>query len=235
MGFKNINAKIKWLLLYFPFCCQASQVQVTNQRLFDTIPFIAHHYAMKVEEFGKEAVQTGKVIFLGNSITEGGPWAELTGNPDILNRGIGGDITFGALQRLDDIIIRKPARLFIMIGINDIGKDIPDAVIADNVRQIIEKVQAGSAGTIVYLQSILPLNPSVINFPQHYDKEEHVISTNILLREVARKTGCSFLNLFPLFADDQQRLDKDLTADGLHLNRKGYERWVKFLQESGAL
>jgi len=58
----------------------------------------------------------------------------------VINRGIGGDITFDVLQRLDDVIKRKPSKLFILIGINDIGKDIPDAVIADNYRKIITRV-----------------------------------------------------------------------------------------------
>lgn len=209
--------------------------QATNQRLFDTIPFIADHYTRKVKEFRNEPVVKGKIIFLGNSITEGGPWRELTGNNEIVNRGIGGDITFGVLQRLDDIIGRQPSKLFILIGINDIGKDIPDAVIADNVRRIIKNVQAGSPGTVIYLQSVLPVNPSVKGFPQHYDKEDHVVNVNRLLREVANDVQCHFINLYPLFIDEQQRLSKDLTHDGLHLHRKGYERWVAFLKEMGAI
>jgi lysophospholipase L1-like esterase len=138
-------------------------------------------------------------------------------------------------KRLNDIIKRKPSKVFILIGINDIGKDIPDAVIADNCRKIIKQLQTGSPQATIYLQSILPVNAFYPNFPQHYDKENHVVHTNILLREVAEATQCRFVNLYPLLLDEQQRLDKKYTVDGLHLNRKAYELWVNFLKQTGCL
>lgn len=209
-----------------------AQYFTTNQRIFDTIPFIPHHTTERVAIFEKEPVVTGKIMFLGNSITEGGNWAKLTGDPSVINRGIGGDITYGILQRLDDVIKRKPSKLFILIGINDIGKDIPDEAIANNYVKIIKRVQTSSPGTVIYVQSILPLNPAVPNFPQHYDKQDHVVHTNQLLREVAKMTNTIFVNLFPLFLDNQHLLDKKYTNDGLHLNEKGYEVWVSYLKET---
>src|ERR671913_427456 len=84
-----------------------AQSQVTNQRLFDTIPFLPEHYKKKVAEFESEPFERGQIVFLGNSITEAGQWDKLTGNGNIINRGIGGDVTFGVLQRLNEIINRK--------------------------------------------------------------------------------------------------------------------------------
>jgi len=213
----------------------AQQPFATNQRIFDTIPFIPDHNKERVAIFEKEPVVTGKIIFLGNSITEMGNWAALTGDKSVINRGIGGDITYGVLKRLNDVIKRKPSKLFILIGINDIGKDIPDEAIANNYVTIIKRVQAGSPDTKIFMQSILPVNPGVPNFPQHYAKQDHVVHTNQLLREVARLTRIQFINIFPLFLDDQQYLDKKYTFDGLHLNPNGYEVWVNYLKETGSL
>src|SRR5690349_16498569 len=98
--------------------------QITTKRLNDTISYIPDHYAKRIAIFEKEPVVTGKIIFLGNSITEGGQWTKLTGDASVINRGISGDITYGVLKRLPDIIKRKPSKLFILIGINDIAKDI---------------------------------------------------------------------------------------------------------------
>ena len=225
----------KCLLFCMVFASELSWAQVSNQRLFDTIPFIPDHYKMRIAQFEKEPVISGKIIFLGNSITEGGSWAQLIGDQSVINRGVSGDITFGVLKRLGEVIKRKPSKLFILIGINDIGKDIPDVVIADNVRKIILRVKQGSPVTQIYLQSLLPLNPGIPGFPQHYDKENHVLSTNELLREVARSTSCRFVNIFPLFLDEQQRLHKKFTNDGLHLNPTAYEVWVNFLKDTGCL
>jgi lysophospholipase L1-like esterase len=205
--------------------------QITNQRLFDTIPFIPDHSVKRMALFASEPFATGQVIFLGNSITEGGPWASLIKDKPILNRGIGGDITFGVLKRLDDIIKRQPSKLFILIGINDIGKDIPDAVIADNCRKIVERVQKGSPKTEVFLQSILPVNPTVKNFPQHYDKQEHVTATNRLLKDIAAKANITYVDLHSIFLNGNKLLNEQFTNDGLHLTQAGYEAWVKFLVE----
>ncbi|MBT1702409.1 GDSL-type esterase/lipase family protein [Chryseosolibacter indicus] len=212
-----------------------SIAQVTHQNLFDTTSFMPEHYAQRIAQFKKEPVITGQIVFLGNSITEGANWSELLENKSVINRGIGGDITYGVLKRLDDIIIRKPSKLFILIGINDIAKDIPDEVIVDNIRKIIERIRSQTPSTKIYLQSILPVNPLHARFPQHYDKEHHIKHTNQLLQQLAQHSNIDFLNLFPLFLNNQQRMDQKFTYDGLHLNNNGYKVWATFLKESGAL
>lgn len=207
---------------------------VTNQHLFDTVPFLRQHHDERVARFKNEPVTTGAIVFLGNSITEGGAWQELTGKPTVLNRGIGGDITFGVLQRLDEVVRHKPSKLFILIGINDIAKDLPEAVIAYNCRRIIERIKQESPETTIYLQSILPLNPQYPGFPQHYDKQDRVVKTNRLLHEAANATGANFIDLFPVFSNDNDQLDISLTTDGLHLNKEGYERWAAYLRSLNA-
>lgn len=209
--------------------------QVTNQNLFDTIPFIPDHYAALALEYASRPVVTGKIVFLGNSITEMGNWQQLTGDSTVINRGIGGDITFGVLKRLDDITKRQPSKLFLLIGINDIGKDIPDAVIADNIGKIIERMKAESPSTKIYLETILPVNPDVQNFPQHYDKNEHVVATNQLIKELAQKENVTLIDTYSFFADENKKLKKEYTREGLHLNEAGYKAWVAFLKENNYL
>ncbi|MEP7347737.1 MAG: GDSL-type esterase/lipase family protein, partial [Gemmatimonadaceae bacterium] len=117
-----------------------AQSSLTNQTLFDTVSFLPEHYDAKVAQFREEPASNGVVIWLGDSITEGGSWGSLIGDSTTLNRGIGGDITYGVLHRLDEVIRHRPSKLFILIGINDIAKDIPEAVIADNCRKIVRRV-----------------------------------------------------------------------------------------------
>ena len=209
----------------------ASAQHPTNQRLYDTVTSMPDLRASRIAKFEAEPVVTGRVIFLGNSITQGGDWARLTGDSTVINRGIGADITFGLRTRLADVTKRKPSKLFVLIGINDISKDIPDAVIAAQYRALIDSVKSQSPQTRIYVQSILPLNPTVKNFPQHYDKQARVVAVNRLIRQMARETGATYVDLWPIFVDRQNRLDASLTGDGLHLNQRGYERWVRFLQQ----
>ena len=222
------------LILIQSTLCLARQ-DITNQNLFDTTTFMEEHFASRAALFEKEPVETGRIIFLGDSITECGEWNKLLGNDEVINRGISGDVTFGVLKRLDEIIIRRPAKLFIMIGINDIGKDIPDEVIVDNCKKIVKRVQDKTPSTRIYLQSILPVNPDFPQFPQHYDKEYHVIHTNHLLQAAAKELNCNFINLFPVLMDRQQHLRMELSTDGLHLNNEGYAVWIKYLRDMGYL
>jgi lysophospholipase L1-like esterase len=202
----------------------------TNQNLFDTIPFIPNHGKNRMEKFKAEPLVTGKIVFLGNSITEMGDWKKLTGDSTVINRGIGGDITFGILQRLDEVINRKPYKIFLLIGVNDIGKDIPPTVIADNIKKILRRIQVESPATKIILQNILPVNPTINRFPQHYDKQTKIIETNKLLIQVAKETNVPLVDLNKLFRDTKGNLLVKYTSDGLHINTAGYKIWIDHLK-----
>ncbi len=229
--------KLKSLLILAlnVFWFNSLSAQVTHQRVFDTVPYIMDHHNNRLKVFAQEPMKTGQTIFLGNSITEGGQWQEYFPNEDVLNRGIGGDIAHGVLKRLDEIIERKPEKLFLLIGINDIGMDIPEAVIADNIRKIVSKLQEESPKTEITVQSILPVNPEYPGFPQHYDKQYRVLMSNQLIFKICDDLHVRFLNLFPFFLDDRQRLKAELTNDGLHLNEAGYKVWIEILRKEGLM
>ena len=85
-----------------------------------------------------EVLPTSKsdIVFLGNSITNGGEWAELLGNPHAKNRGISGDTTQGVLDRLSTVIKGKPAKIFLLIGTNDFARGKSMDEIVKNVEKI---------------------------------------------------------------------------------------------------
>ncbi|MFD0792860.1 GDSL-type esterase/lipase family protein [Mucilaginibacter litoreus] len=222
--------KLCLLMLLMPALAMAQSIP-TNQNLFDTIPFIPDHTVERLKVFATQPVKQGGTIFLGDSITEMGDWGKATGDSTVLNRGIGGDITYGVLKRLDDVINRQPKKLFILLGINDIGKDIPDAVIAYNYFRIISRVHAKSSGTQIYVQSILPVDPTHARFPQHYDKGRHVAQVNNLLKAKARELNFTYVNIAQLFTDKRGLLKPEYTIEGLHLNAKAYMVWAAYLKK----
>jgi homoserine O-acetyltransferase/O-succinyltransferase len=208
---------------------------VTNQNLFDTIPFIPEHTPVRLAQFAKDPVVQGKVIFLGNSITEMGNWKKVLNDTTVVNRGIGGDISYGVLKRLGDITDRNPSKVFILLGINDIGKDIPEVVIADNYLKIVREIHNKCPQTKIYVQSVLPVNPAMPRFPQHYDKGEHVLVLNELLKAHAADGGYTYIDIFHLFADADGHLMSQYTYEGLHLKPPAYEVWVDYLKKQGYL
>ena len=70
------------------------------------------YYHQRVSLFRSLPQTTGDIVFLGNSITDGGEWTEMFADQKVKNRGISGDITPGLLNRLDEVYNRKPAKVF---------------------------------------------------------------------------------------------------------------------------
>ena len=199
------------------------------QRTWDTIPYGPDYYRAQYEKFKKEAVVKGKVIFLGNSITEAGNWKKLLKDSTVVNRGISGDITFGILNRIDEVVNRQPSKLFLLIGINDIAKNIPDEVIMENIFSIVSKVRGLSPKTKIFVQSILPTNNSFPDSPDHKNKDDHVITVNAQLQKYGDRLQYTYVDLYSKFTDNESRLDAKYTVDGLHLNAMGYIHWVDIL------
>ena len=202
------------------------------QKAWDTIPNLPQHYVERTKLFQKEKVITGKIMFLGNSITEGADWKKLLKDSTIVNRGISGDITFGVLNRTDDVIKRKPAKLFILIGINDLYKGIPDEVVMQNILTLVRTLKSRTPGTQIFIQSILPVNRSFKNFPKNYDKEDHIIIINEQLKKLSKHFGYTYIDLYNQFTNTSYQLEEKYSYDGLHLNATGYTRWVEILKSS---
>jgi lysophospholipase L1-like esterase len=219
------------LLFAFLVCLTASIAEAQNIR-YDTIRYARDYYQKRVTFFNTQPVQKGGTIILGNSIVEFGDWQKLLNDSSIVNRGIAGDNTFGVLDRLEDIITRRPDKLFIEIGINDISQNIPVAIIVKNIFTIIERIKAKLPGTKIYVHSILPTNDNVKNeYPAAFNKNGQSILVNRQLERNARERMFTYIDLNKVLSDKNGKLDvKYAEPDGLHLNQTGYEVWIKLLK-----
>lgn len=187
-------------------------------------------YEQRLALFKSYHHSTKDVIFLGNSITAGVDWNELLQLPEARNRGISGDITFGVLQRLDEVTEGHPAKVFILIGINDIGRDIPDSLILRNEEWMIRRIQQASPKTKIYFQTLLPTNNTFTQHKTHYNKDGHIAAVNQGIKRLTEKYHITLVDLHPHFLDKDGKLDASYTMDGLHLNDKGYQVWKTVLQ-----
>lgn len=191
-------------------------------------------YLKKIEEFKKEGITKKDFVFLGNSITAGTNWAKLLGLPNAKNRGISGDITFGVLERLDEVISGKPKKVFVLIGINDVSRNIPDSLILRNYKSIINRIKAGSKKTKIYFYTLLPVNASFNKFKNHYGKDEHILWLNSEIKKLADHK-VTVIDLYSHFTDAEKHLKAELTKDGLHLIPAGYQVWAEVLEKGGYL
>ena len=197
-------------------------------------------YLKRIAQFKKEPIGFNKIVFLGNSITEGGDdWNKRFGVNNIVNRGISGDITEGILSRLDEIIYYKPTAIFLLIGINDIFDNQPDkkninsSQVAKNIIQIAENIQKDSRNTKIFIQTILPVDiQKHMNYNDRslssYNSEmvNQIIAIN---RLIIGQNNFPVIDLHSAFVDERGLMNKAYTTDGVHLNDIGYKAWVKYV------
>jgi len=185
-------------------------------------PEFSTYYYQKKSLFESLPDTKREIIFLGNSITDGGEWAELFKNEKIKNRGISGDITDGVLYRLDEVVSSKPDKIFIMIGINDLARGkTPDYVLV-NYSKILAKIKETTPGTEVYIQSVLPVNDEFGMFVNHTNKSKEIIEVNKGLKKMAVNFEYTFIDLTNTFSDSKGKLKKEFSNDGLHLMGEAY-------------
>jgi lysophospholipase L1-like esterase len=176
-------------------------------------------------KIGLPAAGEKRVVFMGNSITEG--WSRLdpgffSGKPYV-NRGISGQTTPQMLIRFrPDVINLKPSVVVILAGINDIaGNTGPSTLnmIEDNLASMVEL--AKSNGIPVVLSSVLP----AFDFPWRPGMQpaEKVVQLNVWIKDYAQKNGCVYLDYFTPMVDERHGLKAEFTFDGVHPNLAGYK------------
>lgn len=151
-----------------------------------------------------------------------------------LNQGISGETSGGLLRRLDLFKDTQPQTIFVLIGINDLIRQIQPETIVANQRQILQDLRRQHPGSQIVLQSILPHGVDQVTW-EGRDRllavtNERIRQVNAELKAIAAAEDAYFLDLNPLFADAEGNLRPALSTDGLHLSAQGYMVWQTALQ-----
>ena len=200
-------------------------------------------YHKKLSEFKVSPVGFNKIVFLGNSITQGllRHTDKLTGN-NIVNRGISGDHTDGVLARLKEIIHYKPKAVFLLIGVNDLFEDnrsrperTPEYV-ANNIFLISDIINKKSPNTKIFTQTIIPINnnqyltekPNIEFLHVDYSPSinEQINEVNKILKS---NLSLNIIDLHSTFLNEDLQLNPKFSTDGVHLNDLGYQNWIDII------
>ncbi|TFI52476.1 G-D-S-L family lipolytic protein [Mastigocladus laminosus UU774] len=177
---------------------------------------------------------THLTILAGDSLSLWFPPEFLPENRNWLNQGISGENSTGLLKRLEIFDRTQPETIFVMIGINDLIQGYDDEIILNNHRQIMRYLRKVHPQTQIVIQSILPHageeatwegREKLLNIPNN-----RILKLNQQLKTMATKEGVKYLNLHPLFVNNQGNLRPKFSTDGLHLNPQGYLVWSSALQ-----
>ena len=186
-----------------------------------------------VQESAEEP--TDKIVFLGDSITESYDLERWFFNLPVINSGVWGDRTDDAYARLEaDVFAYKPHKVFILLGINDIGSSRTNDDIAGRIENIIMDIQDNCPYSEIYLISVYPLNISDFEVwypPMSEDINDVVDDLNEKLAGLAGEMDIEFIDIAPHLKNDAGELKKEYTVEGVHLTDAAYEAISKVLEE----
>ena len=189
----------------------------------------------KYRELNQVSVIEPDIIFIGDSIVEYYPLQELFGTAKtIVNRGIRGYQTKLLLENLDAHLYGDAVdQIVLLIGTNDIGKDIPINEALDNLERVIQSIARDYPLSQIKLVSILPVNEG-----EEY-KQTVYIRTNEKIREwnqayealASAYMQVDFVPIYDSLTDSKGQLQSAYTTDGLHLSVAGYQALSEALKE----
>lgn len=189
------------------------------------------YYDRKVSLFELLPINSNDIVFLGNSITDGGEFQELLNMPNVKNRGISSDVISGVEKRTAQVMLGKPKKLFLLIGINDVSHNLTVKQLATRYERLVKNIRMLSPSTEVYLQSVMPVNNDFKRYKSLVGKEKTIKAFNKEIERIAKANGCTFIDLTPALADPATgKLRRSFTNDGLHLTGAGYKAWMNVVK-----
>jgi lysophospholipase L1-like esterase len=227
-------------------CCLLGTAVGLAEQLQDWNQLSRYHAANK--ELMKERVDPGRVVFMGDSITDGWRLAEMFPGKPYVNRGISGQTTAQMLVRMyPDVIALKPAAVIILAGTNDIARN--------NGPQTLEMIQhnlmamtelAKGHGIKVILSAVMPISDTAVppagrgagpaggpggrggraagpRIQSAQRPPADILRLNAWLKSYAASVGAVCADYYTAVVDEKGFFRAGMTNDGLHPNAEGYQ------------
>ncbi|MEP7366338.1 MAG: SGNH/GDSL hydrolase family protein [Acidobacteriota bacterium] len=204
-------------------CCLAGTAQSLADQLQDWNQ-LGRYYSdnARIKSMPSES---GRVVFFGDSITDG--WklpVSFPGKP-FVNRGIGGQTTAQMLVRMfPDVIALKPAAFILLAGTNDIARNNGQQtleMITNNIEAMSELARTHNIKVI--LCTVMPISDYTPRPQSARRPPADILTLNAWIKDYAARTGATIADYYTATVDDKGFLKEGYSGDGLHPNAKGYE------------
>ena len=205
---------------FFSFFGLFSQAQEFN-KLINLDRYAEANAALPAPAKGEK-----RVVFIGNSITDGWPNAhpDFFKSNNYVGRGISGQTSPQLLSRFrQDVINLKPVAVLINIGTNDVAQNTGpynEEFTLGNIMSMAELADAN--GIKVILSSVTPAG----EYPwrkEIKDVPQKIMSLNAKIKAYAKEKGFSYIDYFSVMCDENNALKSNLGTDGVHPNEEGYK------------
>jgi lysophospholipase L1-like esterase len=201
-------------------------IETRDRQLASPDPANLVRYGEANRKLPAAAVGKPRVVFFGDSITDFWRLNEYFPESDYLNRGIAGQTSGQLLQRMkDDVIDLHPEAVLILIGTNDLAREVPVTAIESNYQMLADVAAANKIK--VMFAAVMPVSdyhkdqdPSYERTPQR--PAAFIKALNDWLQKFCSQRGYTYVDYFTATVDDAGQFQTELSDDGLHPNAKGY-------------
>jgi lysophospholipase L1-like esterase len=204
-------------------CCLAGTAQTLANQLLDWNQLGRYH--ADNEKLKTQPAEPGRVVFMGDSITDGWKLAQYFPGKPYVNRGISGQTTPQMLARwFEDVINLKPAAVLIYAGTNDIARNTgPQTIemVEENFQAMTELARLH--GIKVILCAVTPVSDYGPRKMTEGRPPADILNINEWLKAYAAKTNSVYADYFTALVDDKGFMKEGFSRDGLHPIDKGYE------------
>ena len=164
------------------------------------------------------------MVFLGDSLFFYGDFASVFPDKVVCNLGLRGDTLQGMRNRVDQVKLLNPQRVYLMAGINDVASLSTDEF-RENYESLLKTLIEQNPTTELNIFNMLPVNDA--DFAISCNNEQ-IARGNEVIASLCIKQGLYYIDLFAEY-ERSGRLPKEMTTDGIHLSRAGYEKWYKLI------
>ncbi len=214
-------------------------MKLSYQELLGLKEMIAKLSKKTIEKYKIENKSTaqGLIVFAGDSMIEYLDIKTYLPEANAINRGVAGATTKSLLDAFDDILDElNPRELFISIGSNDLvllESSVDEIVL--NIKKVFDKINEKFPFTTIYYLSTTP----VISEAHKLYKKIYVAGRtngqnkeiNTKVKELCDNHSVIFINQFNDLLDKNGFLEETYTADGIHLNKNGYQIYSSVIRE----
>lgn len=177
----------------------------------------------KYDEFFQDTV------FVGDSITEGVSFFELTEDSKVVSEK--GFTVAKAEKEIDRIVKAKPEHIFIQLGLNDMLYNISSEKFAKQYSDFVQNLTTKIPGVNIYIQAIFPVSAKMEQKRPELSNAK-IDEFNNALSKMSKELNIQFIDVASILKDDQGKLREEYTSDGIHLKYKSYILWFDHLKAS---
>jgi len=203
-----------------------ARLEQVNRQTRSPDPDALARYAEANAKLAKPSATEKRVVFLGDSITDGWRLNEYFPGRDFVNRGISGQVSGQMLGRMKaDVIDLQPAAVLILAGTNDIARGIPLSTIENNLLMIADLADTYKIKPL--FASVLPVSDHHKDVNPRYEMTKvrppsSIIELNRWIQALCKQRNYSYVDYYPQLIDATGQLKADLADDGLHPTAPGY-------------